>query len=82
MTPKEKALELFYKYETTEFANCKDDISKVFMLQCAFMYIYEQINLLKEMDDRWHSCSENPMTTIFETEIEFLKLVKKELENI
>jgi hypothetical protein len=34
------------------------------------------------MDDKWHSCSENPMTTIFDIEIEFLELVKKELEDI
>ena len=80
MTPKEKAISIFYKYETVDFKNCKDDRAKAFMLQCAFFYIEEQINLLKEMDDRWHSCFENPMTIIFETEIEFLQLVKKELE--
>lgn len=80
MTPKEKALSLFYKYETLDFKNCKDDTSKVFMLQCAFMYVEEQVKLLKEMDDRWHSCLENQMTIIFDTEIEFLQLVKKELE--
>ena len=80
MTPKDKAISIFYKYETVDFEKCKDNSSKVFMLQCAFIYIEERINLLKAMDDRWHSCLENTMTIIFETEIEFLQLVKKELE--
>jgi Fe-S-cluster-containing hydrogenase component 2 len=82
MTPKEKALKLFYKYETLDFKNCKDDFCKSCMLQCSFLYIDDQIKNLKEMDDKWHSCSENPMTTIFDIEIEFLELVKKELEDI
>lgn len=82
MKPREKALKLFYKYEVSEFKRCKDDFCKTCLLEFASFHINEQIKLLKEMDDRWHSCSENPMTTIFETEIEFLELVKKEVENI
>ncbi|MEY3500530.1 MAG: hypothetical protein RL308_2199 [Bacteroidota bacterium] len=68
MPPKEKALEILCNYKGS-FHFC-------------FFHINEQIKLLKEMDDKWHSSLENTMTIVFEIEIEFLQIVKKELIKI
>ena len=84
MTPKEKARELRDKmylkipsvYDPTGLPHYP--IAK----EMALISVKEQICLLKNLDDRWHSSEENKMTAMFDIEIEYWEDIKNEIEKL
>ncbi|MGB4984874.1 MAG: hypothetical protein WBO70_03755 [Erysipelotrichaceae bacterium] len=79
MTPKEKALQLCNRFM---FTNSYQSIVWYNARICGLMAAEEQLKTLEELDDRWHSCQENKMTSIFATEIDYWLNVTAEIEKL
>lgn len=74
MTLKEKAESLILQF--VSLSNGNYQLSK----ECALMVVNEHIKLLYDIDCRWHSVEENKMIATFLIEIDYLELLKKEIE--
>lgn len=91
MTPKDKAKELVDKYHSYLFHNIQKVppmwsdalvLAKKRSKECALMLVEEQLEILNNLDDKWHDHDNNPLVSFFIYEIEYWKEVEQEIEKL
>ena len=83
MTNEEKKareiVERFYQEAPETFGTGK---AMHYAIKCALICVEEQINKLKELDERWHNSEYAVLTSFFTYEIEELETIKQIIEQL
>jgi hypothetical protein len=77
MTPKEKASELIEKMSKRIILDGLYDAKS-----CAIVSVNEIIFVLKNLDNKWHDSEDNPLTSMFNYEIEYWEDVISEISEL